>query len=105
MVAAVSRICIPVDGAVGGDLEGGIAFFIQVLAIVGFDCCRIDGVFGRSHPSGCHERARDSHKPDFTKRVILPRSDTEGPGPILRAGTIWSHCASASPVSVPPSAV
>jgi hypothetical protein len=89
MVTAVPGIGIPVDGAIGRDLERCIAVLVQILAVLGFDCSRINGVFGESEPSRCHEGYRGSYKPDCAQELVLDASaDMPTRREVPRDGTI-----------------
>src|SRR6267154_3164127 len=98
VIAAVAGIGIPVDGTIGRDLESRIALLVQILAAVGFDCSRIDGVFGDSHPSRCHEDHRGNHKPVLMQSDCPRRSMTDVParGATPRAGTISDQLTAAA---------
>src|SRR5258708_23294308 len=71
MITAVPGVSIPVDGTVWRDLEGRVSFLVQILAVLGFDCSRINGVFGESEPSRCHDGYRGSYKPDCVQQLVL----------------------------------
>src|ERR1700704_1138915 len=71
VIAAVPGIRIPVDGTIGRDFKGRIAFLVQILAVLGFDWSRINAVFGESEPSRCHEGYRGSYKPDCVQEIVL----------------------------------
>ena len=46
VITAIYGIGIPIDGTIGRDFEGRVAFLVLILAVIGFDCGRIDWVFG-----------------------------------------------------------
>ena len=52
MVTAISRIGIPVDGAVSGNLECRVTLLVQILAILGLDREWIAAAVGQSDPPG-----------------------------------------------------
>ena len=59
MVAAVAGIGIPIDGAIGTDLECRIAVLVHILAVLGFDRGWIAAAIGKSSLSG--ERRNGDH--------------------------------------------
>src|SRR5258708_40344140 len=71
MITAVPRISIPIDRAIGRDFECRVALLVQILAVLGFDRRRVDGLFGESEPFTCHECNRNSHKPDCAQDFVL----------------------------------
>src|SRR5258708_20054763 len=71
MITAVPRISIPIDRAIGRNFECRVALLVQILAVLGFDRCRVDGLFGESEPFTCHECNRDSHKPNYAQDLVL----------------------------------
>src|SRR4051794_35983802 len=108
MIAAVPGISITIHSPRGGDLVRRICLLVQILAVLGFDWCRINGVFGESEPSRCHEGYRGSYKPDCAQDLVLDvrlQTCRRVEGFHVPARLVSGHCGSANIVSVPPSAV
>src|SRR6185369_4059190 len=85
VIAAVSGIGVPIDRPVGCDLEGRVAFLVEILAILGLDGGRIVRRVGNrsrrpKHESGCNQ-------PNYTQELMLDvRSRSTGAWNKSRAG-------------------
>src|ERR1700743_3819861 len=70
MIAAISRIGVPIDRTVGLGLVGRVTVLIEVLAVFRFYRGRIARTIGEGGPTDSEQHGRCGHKIDDTQKLI-----------------------------------